>query len=46
MIDHDRIFKELIKTFFLEFIELFFGLNPQCRADQRTEHLIGHMPKL
>ena len=23
MIDHDRIFKELIQTFFLEFIELF-----------------------
>src|SRR5262245_3854084 len=29
-----------------ELIELFFGFNPQCRADQRTEHLIGHMPKL
>jgi hypothetical protein len=24
MIDHDRLFKELISTFFLEFIELFF----------------------
>ncbi|ELP53050.1 hypothetical protein O53_4779 [Microcystis aeruginosa TAIHU98] len=23
-IDHDRLFKELISTFFLEFIELFF----------------------
>jgi hypothetical protein len=23
MIDHDRIFKELIKTFFVEFVELF-----------------------
>ncbi|MBI3651791.1 MAG: DUF4351 domain-containing protein [Acidobacteria bacterium] len=25
MIDHDQLFKELIKTFFVEFIELFFG---------------------
>ena len=24
MIDHDRLFKELLRTFFLEFIELFF----------------------
>jgi hypothetical protein len=24
MIDHDRLFKELLTTFFLEFIELFF----------------------
>jgi predicted transposase/invertase (TIGR01784 family) len=24
MIDHDRLFKELISTFFIEFIELFF----------------------
>jgi len=23
-IDHDRLFKELISTFFVEFIELFF----------------------
>ena len=23
-IDHDRLFKELISTFFIEFIELFF----------------------
>ena len=30
MIDHDRIFKELIKTFFLEFIELFF---PELSAE-------------
>lgn len=34
MIDHDRLFKELISTFFLEFIELFFPhlreyLDPQ-----------------
>ncbi|HEY6332526.1 MAG TPA: DUF4351 domain-containing protein [Blastocatellia bacterium] len=29
MIDHDRLFKELISTFFLEFIDLFF---PQVRA--------------
>lgn len=24
MIDHDRLFKELISTFFVEFMELFF----------------------
>ena len=24
MIDHDRLFKELLSTFFIEFIELFF----------------------
>ncbi len=24
MIDHDRLFKELLSTFFVEFIELFF----------------------
>lgn len=24
MIDHDRLFKELITTFFVEFLELFF----------------------
>ncbi len=24
MIDHDRLFKELLSTFFWEFIELFF----------------------
>ncbi len=30
MIDHDRIFKELIKAFFLEFIELFF---PEVHKD-------------
>lgn len=30
MIDHDRIFKELIKTFFLEFVELFL---PDVYAD-------------
>ncbi|QLE54308.1 DUF4351 domain-containing protein [Nostoc sp. TCL26-01] len=29
MIDHDRLFKELISTFFLEFLELFF---PQVTA--------------
>jgi hypothetical protein len=29
MIDHDRLFKELISTFLLEFIELFF---PEVRA--------------
>src|SRR5262252_10166570 len=29
MIDHDRLFKELISTFFLEFIELFL---PEVRA--------------
>ena len=30
MIDHDRLFKELLRTFFLEFIELFF---PEVHAE-------------
>lgn len=30
MIDHDRIFKELIRTFFMEFVELFL---PEVHAD-------------
>lgn len=30
MIDHDRIFKELLRTFFLEFVELFL---PEVHAD-------------
>src|SRR5262245_37524430 len=30
MIDHDRIFKELIKTFFVEFVEMFL---PDVYAD-------------
>ena len=34
MIDHDRIFKELIKTFFLEFVELFL---PDVYADLDRE---------
>ncbi len=25
MIDHDRLFKELISTFFIEFLELFLS---------------------
>lgn len=29
MIDHDRLFKELLSTFFLDFIDLFF---PEVRA--------------
>jgi hypothetical protein len=34
MIDHDRIFKELIRTFFLEFIALFFpGLYADLDPD-------------
>ncbi len=36
MIDHDRIFKELIRTFFIEFIELFF---PELHADLEPESL-------
>jgi len=24
MIDHDRLFKELLSTFFVEFLDLFF----------------------
>jgi predicted transposase YdaD len=30
MIDHDRLFKELLRTFFVEFIELFF---PEVHAE-------------
>ena len=29
-----------------EFIQLLSVLNPQCRTDQRTEHLIRHMTEL
>ncbi|MBD2163236.1 DUF4351 domain-containing protein [Calothrix membranacea FACHB-236] len=36
MIDHDRLFKELISTFFLEFLELFF---PQVVAYLEPESL-------
>ncbi|BAY88957.1 MULTISPECIES: DUF4351 domain-containing protein [unclassified Tolypothrix] len=36
MIDHDRLFKELISTFFLEFLELFF---PQVMAYLEPESL-------
>lgn len=36
MIDHDRLFKELISTFFLEFLELFF---PQVIAYLEPESL-------
>jgi hypothetical protein len=36
MIDHDRIFKELIKTFFLEFVELFL---PDVYAEPERDSL-------
>lgn len=36
MIDHDRLFKELISTFFLEFLQLFF---PQVAAYIEPESL-------
>ena len=36
-IDHDRLFKELISTFFIEFIELFF---PQVLEYIDTESII------
>ena len=36
MIDHDRLFKELISTFFVEFIELFF---PQLREYLDTQSI-------
>jgi hypothetical protein len=46
MIDHDRLFKELLRTFFLEFIELFLPavreylgrtrLNSSTRKSTRT----------
>jgi hypothetical protein len=36
MIDHDRLFKELISTFFIEFLELFF---PQVLAYTDTSSI-------
>ncbi|NOT64210.1 MAG: DUF4351 domain-containing protein [Acidobacteria bacterium] len=36
MIDHDRIFKEIIKTFFLEFVELFL---PEVFADLEPDSI-------
>jgi predicted transposase/invertase (TIGR01784 family) len=36
MIDHDRLFKELLSTFFPEFIELFF---PEISADWERDSL-------
>ncbi len=33
MIDHDRLFKELLSTFFVEFLELFF---PDLRGCPET----------
>ena len=36
MIDHDRLFKELLSNFFLEFIELFF---PEIMADLAQDSL-------
>ena len=36
MIDHDRIFKELIRTFFVEFLELFF---PELHAELDADSL-------
>ncbi len=39
-IDHDRLFKELISTFFIEFIELFF---PQLMDYlDNSQSMIGH----
>jgi len=35
-IDHDRLFKELLETFFAEFIELFF---PEAARTIDLEHL-------
>ncbi len=36
MIDHDRLFKQLLGNFFPEFIELFF---PQISADWQPDSL-------
>ncbi len=37
MIDHDRLFKELLRTFFLEFIDLFF---PEVGNDLDRQSLV------
>jgi predicted transposase YdaD len=37
MIDHDQLFKELLTTFFVEFLELFF---PQVRTYVDTDSLV------
>ena len=42
MIDHDRLFKELISTFFVEFIDLFF---PQV-ASEIDRSSIRFLPEL
>jgi hypothetical protein len=39
MIDHDRLFKELITTFFIEFIELFFPQVTQYLDSDYLEFL-------
>jgi hypothetical protein len=36
MTDHDRIFKELLRTFFLEFVELFL---PEALVDLEADSL-------
>ena len=35
-IDHDRLFKELLETFFVEFVELFF---PEADEAMDLEHI-------
>jgi len=35
-VDHDRLFKELLTTFFAEFIELFFSRSPRSDRLQRA----------
>jgi len=37
MIDHDRLFKELLSTFFVEFLDLFF---PQLSAEFERDSLV------
>lgn len=37
MIDHDRLFKELLSTFFAEFLDLFF---PELSADLVRDSLL------
>jgi len=37
MVDHDRLFKELLRTFFLEFIDLFF---PEVGSDLDRQSLV------
>ncbi len=37
MIHHDRLFKELLSTFIVEFLELFFGVRGYVSKIERSK---------